>query len=172
MIAPRLAAGEFTRHPAPQSPFRRKVFSAVSRTRLIGWRRTVPGSCDVSQAASAVVSTMILLETSGQARPTALLGYPRGHRIGQETQAAQGPSLDYSPEGYSPSNPSVGRIRDHHRRGLAGWRCSAHTQAVCGFRNWGSKSTPFFHRTRTVAAILRATVSRTISGRMPWSSRA
>jgi len=46
------------------------------------------------------------------------------------------------------------------------------TQAVCGFRYWASKLTPFFHTISTIVAILRASVRRAISGRMPLASSA
>jgi len=46
------------------------------------------------------------------------------------------------------------------------------TQAVCGFRYWASKLTPFFHTIRTIAAIFLAKVSRAISGRIPLASKA
>jgi hypothetical protein len=46
------------------------------------------------------------------------------------------------------------------------------TQAVCGFRCWASKRTPFFHTISTMVAIFLAKVSRAISGRMPLATRA
>ena len=45
------------------------------------------------------------------------------------------------------------------------------TQAVCGFRCWASKSTPFFHTINTMVAIFLAKVSRAISGRMPLATK-
>src|SRR3984957_2947639 len=46
------------------------------------------------------------------------------------------------------------------------------TQAVCGFRCWASNETPFFQTIKVIAAILRASVSRAISGRMPLATSA
>jgi hypothetical protein len=46
------------------------------------------------------------------------------------------------------------------------------TQAVCGFRCWASKHTPFFHTIKTMVAIFLARVSRAISGRVPFASQA
>ena len=46
------------------------------------------------------------------------------------------------------------------------------TQAVCGFRYWASKHTPFFQTINTIVAIFLANVSRAISGRMPLATRA
>jgi hypothetical protein len=46
------------------------------------------------------------------------------------------------------------------------------TQAVCGFRCWASKHTPLFHTIKTMVAIFLANVSRAISGRMPFVSKA
>ena len=46
------------------------------------------------------------------------------------------------------------------------------TQAVCGFRDWASKHTPFFHTTNTIVAIFLAKVRRAISARIPLANRA
>ena len=46
------------------------------------------------------------------------------------------------------------------------------TQAVCGFRYWASKLTPFFHTIKTMVAIFLAKVSRAISGRIPLATKA
>ena len=46
------------------------------------------------------------------------------------------------------------------------------TQAVCGFRRWGSKHTPLFHTINTMVAIFLANVRRAISGLMPVASSA
>jgi len=46
------------------------------------------------------------------------------------------------------------------------------TQAVCGFRCWASKHTPFFQTISTIVAIFLAKVSRAISGRMPLANKA
>ena len=49
---------------------------------------------------------------------------------------------------------------------------SRDTQAVCGFRCWASNETPFFQTIKVIAAILRASVSRAISGLIPLATRA
>jgi hypothetical protein len=46
------------------------------------------------------------------------------------------------------------------------------TQAVCGFRCWASKFTPFFHTIHTIVAIFLARVRRAISGLMPLATKA
>ena len=46
------------------------------------------------------------------------------------------------------------------------------TQAVCGFRYWASKHTPFFQTIKVIAAILRVRVRRAISGFIPWATSA
>ena len=46
------------------------------------------------------------------------------------------------------------------------------TQAACDFRYWASKRTSFFQTCKVIAAILRASVRRAISGRMPLASKA
>ena len=45
------------------------------------------------------------------------------------------------------------------------------TQAVCGFRYRASKHTPFFQTSNVIAAILRASVRRAISGLIPLASK-
>ena len=44
-------------------------------------------------------------------------------------------------------------------------------QAACGFSCFGSKRSPFFQTIKLMAAILRARVSRAISGFIPFPSR-
>jgi hypothetical protein len=46
------------------------------------------------------------------------------------------------------------------------------TQAVCGFRCWASKLTPFFHTISTMVAIFLAKVRRAISGLIPLVTKA
>jgi hypothetical protein len=51
-------------------------------------------------------------------------------------------------------------------------RIARNTQAVCGFKYLASKRTPFFQTVKVMAAILRASVSRAISGLMPLATSA
>ena len=46
------------------------------------------------------------------------------------------------------------------------------TQAACDFRYWASKRTPFFQTCKVIAAILRASVRRAISGLIPLTNSA
>ena len=46
------------------------------------------------------------------------------------------------------------------------------THAVCGFRYWPSKLTPFFHTINTTVAIFLAKVRRAISGLVPLATKA
>jgi hypothetical protein len=50
---------------------------------------------------------------------------------------------------------------NHHQDGSQGWNglFARDTQAVCGFRYWASKRTPFFQTINVIAAILRARVA-------------
>src|SRR4030095_8838129 len=45
-------------------------------------------------------------------------------------------------------------------------------QAACGFKYLASKHAPFFHTSRVIAAILRATVSRAMCGFAPRATQA
>src|SRR5258707_7865905 len=104
--------------------------------------------------------------------PIAFSGYPRGPRVACETtcprhkrltsqlRLALEPKCLEIPTATARENPRNGAdsIRD--------------TQAVCGFRCWASKLTPFFHTIRTIVAIFLAKVSRAISGLMPLANKA
>jgi len=62
---------------------------------------------------------------------------------------------------------------NHRQEGSQGMeRIARDTQAVCGFKYWASKRTPFFQTTKVIAAILRARVRRAISGLIPLAIRA
>ncbi len=102
----------------------------------------------------------------------AFSGYPRGPRVLMRLRArgTQSPNLtaetrsrtrvSREPDGTAREDPQDGAdsIRD--------------TQAVCGFRCWASKHTPFFQTISTIVAIFRAKVSRAISGLMPLANKA
>src|SRR6476661_10508611 len=74
--------------------------------------------------------------------------------------------LALEPEGLE--NPTA-TAREDPRDGADSVR---DTQAVCGFRCWASKHTPFFHTINTIVAIFLAKVRRAISGLMPLVSKA
>ena len=60
-------------------------------------------------------------------------------------------------------------------RGVKSWEISralCHAQAACVIRCSASKRSSFFQRVKAMAAILRASVSRAISGFIPLSSKA
>ena len=79
----------------------------------------------------------------------------------------------YRPLGYSLSNPSVSRTdrpppekeSPEMERVL-----TRDAQAACDFSFSTSKFSPFFHTVKVMAAILRASVSRTMVGLMPLAS--
>ena len=91
------------------------------------------------------------------------------------SEGAYGSSSDSVPEhqaqrryGYSPSNQSIVRT-DEPPPGMSleMEESSNDAQAACGFSWSASKRTPFFHTSKVMAAILRASVSRAIGGFMP-----
>jgi len=103
----------------------------------------------------------------------AFSGYPRGPRVGCETECPRHtPCLTYqlrlALEPECLENPTATAREDPHD-GAASIR---DTQAVCGFRCWASKHTPFFHTIKTMVAIFLAKVSRAISGRRPLANKA
>ena len=108
----------------------------------------------------------------GDSWPIAFSGYPRGPRVVCETKCPRHILPNLSAE--TRSRTRVSPEPDGHRqRNLQGWADTVrNTQAVCGFRCWASKHTPFFHTINTMVAIFLAKVRRAISGRMPLANKA
>jgi len=109
----------------------------------------------------------------GDSWPIAFSGCPRGPRVGCETGVPRGTHrltfqlrLALEPECLE---NRMATAREDPQDGADSVR---DTQAVCGFRNWASKCAPFFQISKVIAAILRARVSRAISGLIPLASRA
>ena len=103
--------------------------------------------------------------------PTAFSGYPRGPRVGSETGCPRHTAPNQLRLALEPEcleNPTA-TAREDPQDGADSIR---DTQAVCGFRCWASKHTPFFHTISTIVAIFRAKVSRAISGLMPLANKA
>ena len=104
--------------------------------------------------------------------PIAFSGCPRGPRVGCETRCRGTQRLTnrlrLALEPECLENPTA-TAREIPRDGTD-W--IQDTQAVCGFRCWASKLTPFFQIINAMAAIFRARVRRAISGRMPLVSKA
>ena len=96
---------------------------------------------------------------------TALLGYPRGHRVARETRLKPNPPKDTHPR--TQAFPQ----RSDRRHSLAHGCSWFSAQAACAFSFVGSKRSPFFQSVRAMAAILRASVSCAISGLMPAATR-
>ena len=102
----------------------------------------------------------------------ALSGYPRGPRVGSETTCPRHTAPNYPAETRSRTRASrepTATAREDPRDGADSVR---DTQAVCGFRCWASKHTPFFHTINTMVAIFLAKVSRAISGLIPLVNKA
>jgi hypothetical protein len=76
-------------------------------------------------------------------------------------------SCDHSPRGSSPSTPSVPNHADDERASSSVRRQIARNGYVVQFSFFGSNVSPFFQMVSATAAILRASVSRAISLRMP-----
>ena len=99
-------------------------------------------------------------------------GYPRGPRVGCETGCPRHAAPNFTVETHSRTRVSP-EPTDHHGRKIPGNGAdSGNTQAVCGFRCWASNETPFFQTSKVIAAILRASVRRAISGLIPLATRA
>src|SRR4029077_12994271 len=108
----------------------------------------------------------------GDSWPIAFSGCPRGPRVGWETRCPRTPCLTsqlrlaLEPECLEEPTATA---REDLRDGADSVR---DTQTACGFRYWASKPTPFFQICKVIAAILRASVRRAISGRIPLASSA
>src|ERR1039458_6585706 len=108
-------------------------------------------------------------------RPTAFLGYPRGHRIDPETRCqtaahrAPNECIDTLPRTRASHEPIWPPPRQET------WEITwvlFDTQAACVFSCSASKRAPFFQSVKVMAAILRASVRRAISGFIPLASKA
>jgi hypothetical protein len=104
--------------------------------------------------------------------PSAFSGCPRRHRDFAEAKCHRH-LCAYRRYGCSFSNPSVSRTdwpppdKDQRRwKGLF----TRDAQAACDFSFSASKFSPFFQSVSVMAAILRASVRRTIVGLMPLAS--
>jgi hypothetical protein len=103
-------------------------------------------------------------------RPIAFFGCPRGHRVNYETSTGDA----YLWVGYSPLNPRVRESTGQQQGrdpGVSIGSALLTAQADCRFNCPGSKRTPFFQTVNTIAAILRAKLSRAIAGFIPLDSK-
>src|ERR1700674_4416777 len=102
----------------------------------------------------------------------AFSGCPRGPRVACETECPRHAAPNFTVETHSRTRASQ-EPTDHRPGNIPGdGTDSRDTQAVCGFRYWASKQTPFFQTINVIAAILRAMVRRAISGRIPLATNA
>src|SRR6478609_7839424 len=84
---------------------------------------------------------MILLETSGPARPIALLGYPRGHRIWWETQA--GHAWNRHPKDTHPRTRASAESGTTTGRAIAGWQLFTQRSSCLRFQIAGVEADSF-----------------------------
>src|SRR5450759_3424621 len=111
----------------------------------------------------------------GDSRPTAFLGYPRGHRIDPETRCqpaahrAPNECIDTLPRTRASQEPTWPPPR--HETWEITW-VLFDAQAACVFSCSASKRSPLFQSVKVMAAILRARVRRAISGFIPLASKA
>jgi len=99
----------------------------------------------------------------------ALLGYPREHTVARETWRQRRTQPNPPKDTYPRT-----RARSPHRKTRSDIRPSPavlRAQAACDFIYSASNASPFFHTCKVIAAILRASVSRAISGRIPFCRR-
>src|SRR5206468_1888647 len=126
------------------------------------------------QPCLVVRGALVLSHWIAAARPIALLGYPRGHRIDPETRYCMTVHerlmsvwiLSLEPERRRTDGPPPGI----ENLGSPGVLCNA--QAACVFSCSASKRSSFFQSVKAMAAIFRANVRRAISAFMPLSSKA
>jgi hypothetical protein len=130
---------------------------------------TRPVSSETSKAERGQVATIVLSGTRG---PWLFLvireGLESGVRLGARSTQRLTNQLRLALEPQCLENPTATAREDSQD----GADAIQDTQAVCGFRYWASKHTPFFHTISTIVAIFLAKVSRAISGRMPLATKA
>src|SRR5258707_7394692 len=140
-------------------------FPCGSHTRFA----TMPATCETSKQNVGHVPTMVLSGTRGPLLFQVIReGLGSGVRLGARGTVRLTLRLRLA------LVPERLKFRANHRRdGVHGMEPNyGNTQAVCGFRYLASKLTPFFQTIRVIAAILRARVSRAISGFIPLRIRA
>src|SRR5882724_5387868 len=86
---------------------------------------------------------MILLETSGPARPIALLGYPRGHRIGRDTQAAKGQAWNKHPKDTHPRTRASAESGTTTVKAIVGWQLFTQRSSCLRFQIVGVEADSF-----------------------------
>lgn len=86
---------------------------------------------------------MILLETSGPARPIALLGYPRGHRIGRETQAGGNQTWTKHQKDTHPRTRASAESGTTIVRAIVGWLLSTQRSSCLRFQIVGVEADSF-----------------------------
>ncbi len=105
--------------------------------------------------------------------PIAFSGCPRGPRVGYETGCPRHAAPNYSAETRSRTRVSQESNQPPPEKVPGdGAESVRDAQAVCDFRCWASKETPFFHTINTIAAIFLARVRRAISGLIPLATKA
>jgi hypothetical protein len=124
--------------------------------------------CDLFAPASSVLAKgqpWFYLRLATKRGTIALLGCPREHTVPRETLGLN-PAwiLTLEPERSATAGP-----RHPYNDGSA-FRCTLRAQAACSFRCSALNVSPFFQIFSVMAAILRASVSRAISGRMPLAN--
>ena len=99
----------------------------------------------------------------------AFLGYPREHRVPRETWRLW--RTQPNPAKILTLEPELAVQLEKTRRETQPFPAELRAQAACDFRYSASNASPFFHTCKVMAAILRAKVSRAISGRIPLARR-
>ena len=104
----------------------------------------------------------------------ALLGYPRGHRIDPETRYCMTVHERLMSEWILSLEPEHRKNRLATTEAGKPWEITwvlFEAQAACVFSCSASKRSSFFQSVKVMAAILRASVRRAISGFIPLASR-
>ena len=133
-------------------------------------RRTIDGSSQrrclqkLKSVWRLIVPTIVLFESQ---RTIAFPGRARGNRVGLGSSAV---AVDQSPRGFSPSTLNRSDHTDDERSISSCCRQTVRNGYVLQFSFLGSNVSPFFQIVSATAAILRASVSRAISLRMPLAS--
>jgi hypothetical protein len=108
---------------------------------------------------------MVLSEARVWRGAMALLGCPREHTVAHETFLSIPPKILTLEPVRAALQPANVRVP------LPDFAMVRRAYAACKFRCSAANVSPFFHRIRAMAAILRASVRRAMAGSIPLATR-
>jgi hypothetical protein len=156
----------FSWHPAPAGSSDAASVGWFASLRISGSHLALVRSCSGRRQATRwqLGQPWFYLRLAPERGTMALLGCAREHTVAHETDPPIPPRI-----------LTLEPVRAALHLRTSGLRLPdlvvVRAYAACKFRCSASNVSPFFHRIRAIAAILRASVSRAMAGNMPWATR-